>query len=79
MNDRAKDYLNRFAALPVAAQLRALAEEMVAFQAHLAALSLGNLPGRASLEFENQRAIVASMLLTRAEILAKKPADEKAS
>ena len=69
MNDRAKDYLNRFAALPVETQLRALAEEMVAFQAHLAALSLGNLPGRAS--FENQRAIVASILLTRAEVLVQ--------
>jgi hypothetical protein len=69
MNDRAKDYLNRFAALPVETQLRALAKEMVAFQAHLAALSLGNLPDGAS--FENQRAIVASILLTRAEILAQ--------
>ena len=68
MNDKTRECLDRLMALPVAAQLQALAEEMVAFQAHLAALSLGNLPGRAS--FENQRAIVASILLTRAEIWA---------
>lgn len=74
MNVKAVEYFDAFARLPVAAQLRALAEQLTLGQARH--LDIG-LDAHSHERFEANQQVSASVLLSRAQGLARDGAELK--